>query len=490
MVADKQDIRDLKQWLCWRTEERDGKPTKVPYSPLTGERASTTDPGTWGSYQEALSAHRARGYHGVGLVFTAEDDLCGVDLDKCLDPETGEIESWAQEIIEELHSYTEISPSGTGVHVLVRAELPEGWNRKGQFEAYDRGRYFTVTGRHLAGTPRSIASRQEQLEHVVRRVFGEPKSTSGHKAPNLEFINQLSDKEVIEKASTADNGEKLRPLWAGDINSYSSASEADQALCSLLAFWTGPDPGRIDGLFRQSGLYREKWERRDYRERTIARALDGRVEFYRPSQMVKLRRNNEFDNADNTVLEKLPEAPPFPVDALPAPCRRLVHEAAESIGCQPDLVAIPVLSLLSAGVGSSRKVEIKRGWRESATLFSAVVKAPGEKKTPAANAALSPLWKKQVDLKREYREKRKVYEEALRQWEADKKVAAKDGEVAPPRPEEPDMGRVVVDDTTIEALAGILESNPRGVLVARDELAGWVRGMDQYKSGKGADRQN
>jgi len=83
------------------------------------------------------------------------------------------------------------------------------------------------------------------------------------------------------------------------------------------------------------------------------------------------------------------------------------------------------------------------------------------------------LWSKQVDLKREYREKRKAYEEEFRQWEADRKVAAKDGEVAPPRPEASGMGRVVADDTTIEALAGILESNPRGVLVARDELAGW-----------------
>ena len=90
----------------------------------------------------------------------------------CLDPETGEIESWAWEIIEELDSYTEISPSGTGVHILVRGELPEGRNRKGRFEAYDRGRYFTVTGKHLAGTPQSIESRQEELRGVVRRVFG------------------------------------------------------------------------------------------------------------------------------------------------------------------------------------------------------------------------------------------------------------------------------------------------------------------------------
>src|SRR5215207_9094389 len=132
MIANAQNIRDLRQWLCWRTEERDGKPTKVPYSPLTGEKANSTDPETWASYEEAVSAYREHGYDGIGFVFTPEDDLCGVDLDGCLDPETGEIESWAQEIIEELNSYTEISPSGRGIHVLLRGSLPAGRNRKGR----------------------------------------------------------------------------------------------------------------------------------------------------------------------------------------------------------------------------------------------------------------------------------------------------------------------------------------------------------------------
>lgn len=170
MVAATQSMKDLRQWLVWRSEERDGKPTKIPYSPSTGSRASSTDPESWASYSEAVSICKEHGYGGIGFVFTAEDDLCGVDLDGCLDPETGEIESWAQEIVEELDSYTEISPSETGVHILVRATLPEGRNRKGRFEAYDRGRYFTVTGKHLSGTPQSIESRQEELQSVVRRV--------------------------------------------------------------------------------------------------------------------------------------------------------------------------------------------------------------------------------------------------------------------------------------------------------------------------------
>jgi putative DNA primase/helicase len=179
MLAEKQNMRDLKQWLCWRLEVRDGRPTKIPYSPLANRRASSTDPSTGGCYSEAVTAYKERGHDGIGFVFTEGDDLAGVDLDGCLDPETGEIEGWAQEIIEELDSYTEISPSGTGVHILLKATLPPGHNRKGRFEAYDRGRYFTMTGRHLPGTPRTIEARQQQLESVVRRVLGKPESTNG-----------------------------------------------------------------------------------------------------------------------------------------------------------------------------------------------------------------------------------------------------------------------------------------------------------------------
>src|SRR5829696_5480409 len=262
MVADTLSMRDLRQWLCWRTEERDGKPTKVPYDPGTGEKAESTNPKTWASYEKAVRVCKDNGYEGIGFVFTPDDSRCGLDLDKCLDPGTGEIEGWAQEVIEELDSYTEISPSGTGVHILVRGELRSGRNRKGRFEAYDRGRYFTVTGKHLAGTPQAIECRQEQLRGVVRRVFGEV-STNGHAKPvaATELVdNGLSDTQVIQKALAASNGARFSRLWNGDTSGYGSHSEADLALCGMLAFWTGGDATRIDTVFRQSGLYRKKWD--------------------------------------------------------------------------------------------------------------------------------------------------------------------------------------------------------------------------------------
>jgi len=192
---------------------------------------------------------------------------------------------------------------------------------------------------------------------------------------------------------------------------------------------------------------------------------------------------------DKTFLD-LPEAPPFPVDALPESCRRFVREAAVSLGCALDLVAVPLLGLLSAAVGNSRQVELKRGWKESAALFVVVVAEPGDKKTPAQKAALAPLWQAQKRLKREYQEEYEVYEEELRYWEAERKAAAKDGEPAPPKPKEPVLKSVVVDDVTVERLADILDENPRGVTSAQDELSGWVLSMNQYKAGgKGADRQ-
>jgi hypothetical protein len=188
------------------------------------------------------------------------------------------------------------------------------------------------------------------------------------------------------------------------------------------------------------------------------------------------------------IFGELPTATPFPVDALPVATRRFIREAAAAIGCPPEMIAVPLLGTLSAGIGASRVVQLKRGWREGATLFLVVVGRPGSKKTPADKAATAPAWERQTELRREYRKKRKDYEDAHRQWKNRSREASEDEEPAPEPPDEPKLARTVVGDTTTEALFPILEENPRGVLVSRDELTGWLRSMDQYK-GKGSDRQ-
>src|SRR5918994_1708827 len=399
MVADILNMRDLRQWLCWRLEERNGEPTKVPYSPKKQEKAKSTDPETWAGYEEVVKATRERGYDGVGFVFTLEDDFCGVDLDMCLDPETGEIEPWAQEIIEDLDSYTEISPSGTGVHILVRGELPSGRNRKGHFEAYDRGRYFTVTGKHLAGTPQAIECRQEQLRGVVRRVFGE-ESANGHAKPVAApepLRNDLTDGKVIQKALAASNGAKFSRLWNGDTSGYGSHSEADLALCGMLAFWTGGDAARIEALFRQSGLYREKWDRKDYRNRTITEALSGKTEFYKAPKTVKLadgterkaeekeERRNQADRLIGYALEDVQElfvdqhaAPHALIAGEPVPLtsrcytwiRRLMwEEEGRSVSGEYLKMAAGTLAAHAEFSGASRELYTRAAWHEGILYY-------------------------------------------------------------------------------------------------------------------------
>ena len=283
------------QWICWREQERDGKPTKVPITPGRGEFASATDAQTWTSFEDALAGAESRDADGIGFVFTEDDPFVGVDLDDCRDRDTGAVAETAADIIDRLDSYTERSPSGTGFHVLIRGELPDGRNRKGTIEMYDTARFFTVTGEHVTETPSRIATRQDALDALHREYVQEDPVEQTHKtggdAPARESAQDsaLDDQELLEKAKNARNGEKFERIWNGNTLGYESHSEADMALCALLAFWTGGDAKQMDHLFRQSGLMREKWddvhyaEGSTYGEKTIERAIAGTSEFYEPA---------------------------------------------------------------------------------------------------------------------------------------------------------------------------------------------------------------
>ncbi len=291
------ELMELEQWVAWRAEpgdEEGDKPRKIPINPRTGNRAASTKGGTWGRIDSALQRAAADGLAGIGFVFTVDDPYVGIDLDKCREPKTGEIAPWAQAIVEQLDSYTEVSPSGTGIHVIVRGTLPAGRRRKGHVEMYDRGRYFTVTGDRMPGTRATIEERQEQIDALHARVFetdhSQPTEPTGHfepaSAPPSSGTPSTNDDEVIEKALAAKNGTRFQRLWEGDHSAYVSQSEADLALCGLLAFWTRGDTDQIDRLFRRSGLMRDKWDKlrggTTYGANTIEKALAGKAEFYSP----------------------------------------------------------------------------------------------------------------------------------------------------------------------------------------------------------------
>lgn len=272
-------------WVAWKLTPRPGepKPTKVPYDARTGRLASTTDPSTWSSFEEVCAYCTEQGANGPGYVLSADDPYVGIDLDRCRDPETGKVEEWARQVIKRLNSYTEISPSGTGIRMFVKGELPPHGRRKGAIEIYSQARFLTITGHRLAGLPHDIQDRAQELLTWHQEVFGpqpggRPRETTVSRSP----IN-LSDIDLLNKARNADNGHRFWALWNGDWSAYGSQSEADLALLNHLSFWTGPNEAWLDSLFRSSGLMREKWERRDYRDHTIGKALEGRTEFYSPN---------------------------------------------------------------------------------------------------------------------------------------------------------------------------------------------------------------
>jgi len=267
--------------VCWRYAPEPGreKPRKKPYKPRGWGEASVSDPDTWGTYAEAREAVGRHLHEGVGFVLDAGDPYVGVDLDGCRHPETGGLEGWATEIVELLDSYTEVSPSGTGVHVVARGALPPGGRRRaGRVEMYDAGRYLAWTGDVLGGRG-ELADRGAELGELYRRVFGEPEPDPPAGAPphppastHAPAGGEVGDGELLARA-LADP--RTAALWGGDTSGYGgNHSDADLALCSRLAKYTR-DADRLDRLFRRSGLYRPKWERADYRGRTLARALGG-----------------------------------------------------------------------------------------------------------------------------------------------------------------------------------------------------------------------
>ncbi|GGM66568.1 primase-polymerase (primpol)-like protein [Halarchaeum rubridurum] len=289
------------QWVCWAERERDGKATKVPLAPHTGAYASVREPSTWASFEVAQRAARSAAVDGVGFVFTDDDAFVGVDLDDCRDPETGRPASWARAIVDDLDSYTEVSPSGTGFHVYVRGTLPDGGNRSGSIECYATARFFTVTGDWVGGTPTDVRERTDALaaihaEHVAAPPMDESDTPSG---------SGHADDDLLAKARRAKNGEKFARLWRGDTSGYDSHSEADMALCFTLAFWTRRDVAQMDRLFRRSGLYRAKWDERHYAdgrtygEQTVARAARGISDVYEPSA-------STTDTSDSGGVERDP----------------------------------------------------------------------------------------------------------------------------------------------------------------------------------------
>jgi primase-polymerase (primpol)-like protein len=298
------------QWLGWRLVPRKDKekPAKMPENPVTGEFGKTNDPSTWGSFEQAWSyyqSHRDQGVAGVGFVFSKDDPYAGIDLDNCRDPETGELSSFAREVLNRVKSYTEVSPSGTGLHIIVQGKLPGGAVNIDEIELYDERHYLTFTGAALPEFPLSVEEWDVELNALYREAKAkeearkqqskakkeaskpEAKTKKGKAASQPAGANLgPKDARLIAKGKSL-YGNKFMNLWDGDYSGYTgggSQNEADLALSNYLSYLTEGDPREVDRLFRLSGLMRDKWDEvhyadsRTYGQATIELAITDTVE--------------------------------------------------------------------------------------------------------------------------------------------------------------------------------------------------------------------
>jgi hypothetical protein len=329
-------VRALRRFVVWSytwkpDNGRPGKwdkPPSLATNPATW--ASSTNPDTWRTFDEARQAVEDGKCDGLGItlgrVQTADpaiadgNRLAAVDLDRCVESD-GSIQPWAQAIVAKLQTYTERSPSGTGIRMLVWTDgLPKGGRKKAGVEMYDSGRYVTLTGQRLPG-PTEPQERTHVLAEVHAEAFGTPLPPSRPTAP---APMDLDDRQLIDMAHRAKNGSKFAGLWQGDTSPYDGDdSAADQALCNLLAFWTGRDAARMDRLFRQSNLMRDKWDERHgtqmYGERTIDKAIaDCRTAFGETPLVAGSSRitvptvANAFEG--DTAVDVEEDAPPFAIE--------------------------------------------------------------------------------------------------------------------------------------------------------------------------------
>lgn len=257
------ELQAVNSWCLWKLERKDGRQAKIPYQ-VSGRRASTVDPSTWSSLQTCYQTLRSGSYNGIGLILSPAVNLTFIDLDGCLID--GQPNEFARSVLQLFpNTYTEISQSGAGLHILVRGAIPRAI-KKPEIELYHTGRYIACTFDGYNGS-QDIQNGGQALQDLYQRYA--PKAKRKRRAPAPVVLQD--DETILDRALKSDSFADLyHGNWRGK---YDSQSNADYALLCRLAFWTNRNPEQMERLFSSSGLVREKWtERDDYRHRSIERA--------------------------------------------------------------------------------------------------------------------------------------------------------------------------------------------------------------------------
>lgn len=422
------ELRELKQWTFWKKLSRPNGVTKPPCDKSGYSHDCTLEKNLL-KFEPALKAFLAvkeKGkVSGIGFAFN-ENGISGIDIDHCID-QAGNLTEAARKIIDRVDSYTEISPSKTGIHILVKGTLPEKYRnlpskgkikgtlggKSGAFEAYSSGRYFTMTGNVFEGKAK-IEERQTELvwfwEVFVKAKQaisqGGERETAVIPTPSevLESLKKpvtenrgspsvLTVEEILAIAERSRLGESFKKLMLGDLSEQGGdESKADYALMKHLAFFCGKDPVLMEQVFNRSGLAtRDKWKRTDYRQRTIEAAIKATKNTYSPTS----KRADNQETPEDWETPVCPDSksvlPAFPVDALPKVIQDHVESVAARTQCPPDLPAFAALGVLAAAGAKKYRVQIGVTHEEPLNLYLLCALPPGSRKSEVFSLMASPL---------------------------------------------------------------------------------------------------
>ncbi|MEK5215286.1 phage/plasmid primase, P4 family [Psychrobacillus sp. FSL H8-0487] len=308
------ELKALPQWILWKSEKKGERYTKVPYQ-TDGVMAQANNRSTWSTFATAVKFYLDGEYDGIGFVFSRQDNYIGIDIDKCV--VDGKVNTFANEIIETIDSYTEFSPSREGIHIIVKGNLPQnviGTGRKNTqhgLEIYSYGRYFTFTGN--TENANEIYERTDELAEVFEQYFDDSDIQGRVNLAEFEKDEiKLSNESLWEKMFRSKNGDEIRSLYNGNLLK-DDHSGSDLALSNHLAFWTGKSSTRMDSMFRETGLMRDKWDiihhssGETYGERTIAEAISSTTTTILDNKQQYEEFSFDFHNDDVEVVEDKPK---------------------------------------------------------------------------------------------------------------------------------------------------------------------------------------
>jgi putative DNA primase/helicase len=504
------------QWVLWKYEFRTDKWTKVPYQPKRPDAmAKADDPATWGMFDEAWQVYERMGFHGIGYEFCAGDPYFGVDVDNCLSD--GELLPWAAPIIEMLRStYGEISPSGHGVKFIGRGQLPEktgtrrtglGPEGTGALEVYDHGRYFTITG-DLFGDSSDIAAMPDVAEKLYQMAKERPAQCNGcaREDPWLSTVSTGLDVEARAVAYLA----TIDPAVSGQ-------GGHDKTLYAAVKVGPGFDLP-ADVAFRLlSDHYNPRcvppWSEKELRHKV--------EDAYKVERARGWLLNSDPSRSEHPGGVGPPTSPggcpefagdpkPIVVELLPVrgldsrmiplPLRSWLVDIANRGAFALEYPAAAAIVGLSGLIGRRIAIRPKRhdNWLVTPNLWGAAVGPPGIQKSPGIEEALRPLKRLAADAIEAHKDAMAAYLEqqmvavskrgaAKKKLEAEAKKGASDDALAElartalagDDASAPTARRYLINDATIEKLGELLEQNPNGLVVFRDELSGWLRTMDR-----------